>query len=120
MGRQVLVDCKLCSYSNIVTIGGSRSSYQTNDPFPAFCQSCNNLTSINNAVKDQCCRTCGSKHVLKYGEKTRLDSSVIDDRSDKDKRDGVALVIGWDEGLHLCPNCKKYGLEFGMTIMLFD
>ena len=132
MGQVVIAGCKLCSYSpGSVSVGGTRRSFRTNDPFPAICNDCNVVTSVNKRVTPLTCRACKGTDVIEYGDATRppADSAVdvanptptfLDIIFRRPPRKKYVPERPWYEGQHLCPKCNQYGFEFGSTIALYD
>ena len=88
-----------CGYQDLLTVGGTRSTFEFDDPHPVYCTNCDDITSINMAATDQRCAKCGGSHFRKYGKATR------------DPRDNAA-----DDNLgvepHFCPKCKNYSMRF--------
>lgn len=115
MGISKGANCRLCGYVGRVFSGGTRSSYKTHMLHPILCHNCDGLRHTNTLVNPRACEDCGSGDILLYGKQTRQQSSPSEGLITDDDDDYY-----WSSGLHLCPSCKKYGLEFDMFSRMVD
>ena len=128
----MMAGCQLCGYSPVsVSVGGTRSGFQTYDPFPAICNVCDEVTSVNRREEHLRCGECNGLNVTKFGDATREGGAATVDKvpQSEESLENVlqppslfnhAPKTPWCDGRHLCPKCKKYGFEFGETIAFYD
>lgn len=65
-------DCSGCGYKGATTIGGGQRNHLTHSPFPAICQVCRAVQSVNEAkAAPPGCMNCGSDEVARFGTETR-------------------------------------------------
>ena len=106
MGQAYGVKCFDCDYIARALVGGGMRTYQTMSLYPVYCKACSGLTHINEREKAPGCENCGGQDYVRYGPDTlELRTS---------SRDESAL-----EGQHICPMCKKFSLQFSLS-MRFD
>lgn len=82
MGRIYGVSCKHCGYKARATTGGARESFRTVSLFPALCQSCQAIVSINEREARPHCPDCGSEDFVPYGAHTVLVGSATPTRAE--------------------------------------
>jgi predicted RNA-binding Zn-ribbon protein involved in translation (DUF1610 family) len=123
MGQILGCHCKFCSYNKPVSVGGTRSTFEKDNQFPAYCKDCEISFMLNKAINIFKCTECESSNILEYGEQTRNIESVYETRKLKYRdqvHDTEEYKPTWDEGYHICPSCKKNGLAFGPILRFFD
>ena len=108
MGIQIKAECKCGPNVEGLIVGGSRSQCGKIDPFPAVCNSCNNIVNVNTIDDTPKCPDCGSVDVTLYN-----DAALIG-------RPGfmkVAQNLDWilTNGTYKCPKCNEYTLQFERT-----
>jgi hypothetical protein len=64
MGSLAHCKCMNCSYSRSFFVGGLRSTFATDSPWPIRCQNCREITTANYRVPQLVCNQCGSKEVI--------------------------------------------------------
>ena len=109
MGASYKAICE-CGFNKTARVGGSMSNYLTESTFPFYCEKCG-LVNLNICTKDIECSHCKSTDIVPYG----------DERVSKDNR---FKMVQWGDYAapssgNLCPQCKKFSLEFKMNFM-FD
>jgi hypothetical protein len=108
-----------CGFEVEVTVGGSRSSFNSESFFPHYCENCGlveaDIAKAEAKGEVPPCPKCGSNDLHEYGTET-----VSESRYDND----VALQWGAYHAMekgNLCPVCKKMTLIFDrMASILFD
>ncbi len=78
---------------------------------------------LNKASNADECSECASKNIVEYGNNTRNIESVYETRKLKNKDQLYSIdeyKPTWDEGYHICPRCKEYGLAFGPILRFLD
>lgn len=115
MGQSASVACDSCGFIKSATIGAGRSDFQTFSGWPARCDRCVSVVTVN--LKDSVlkCLDCGSPEVVLYGEKRRR----LEDTASK-----PLPLFSWDNhvlypGLYRCPRCGEKAMNFKPGIM-FD
>jgi predicted Zn-ribbon and HTH transcriptional regulator len=112
MGSIHEVSCD-CGYHGEVTVGGGRSDFRTNAPFPYYCKRCG-LVEANTAKNPVVCPTCSSEDIHQYG-KPPVSTEIP----------GVYAAFehfslkAYEKG-NLCPACKKMTLVFDRFGDRFD
>lgn len=144
MGQVRSGKCESCGFSEEFTVGGSRSNYTHNDPFPVLCKTCKTITTINHADEGpRPCLRCGGFDYLVYGIATRdpgdakeislefenlrrsaletaRDKKVFSGREKSRRWEDFKNSFGWDRGRHLCPKCGKFDLRIQRPTLFFD
>ena len=132
MGQEILAGCALCGYSpGSVSVGGTRGGFRTYNPFPAICNDCHSVTSVNRRETPLACTECNGTNVIEYGDATResgkptVDETppveeVLDNVLRPPSGNKYVTKTPWCDGRHLCPKCNQYGFEFGETIAFYD
>ena len=108
MGIAYQVKCE-CSYERLVTVGGNRNTYQTESPFPFFCQTCG-LVNVNTIGSNLNCPKCDSKEIKPYGDPSiskKLDSVNVHQSDYQIQKNH-----------NLCPSCLKYTMEFNLYMII--
>ena len=113
MGQTLIAGCRHCGYEVTVSVGGTRSTFREYDPFPAICEDCHSVTSINRREAPIKCQTCNGTAVIAYGDGTRA-------KDPETNHTEPHPSLSWDDGLHLCPSCNGFGFEFGPTLAFYD
>ena len=108
MGQSASVACDSCGFRKSATIGAGRSDFQTFSGWPARCDRCVSVVTVN--LKDDVlkCLDCGSSEVVLYGEEAR--------RSGDTASEGFPL-FSWDDhalypDLYRCPRCGEKAMNF--------
>lgn len=77
MGRQFNVSCKYCYYRSSADTGSTRSTVSELDLFPAICNNCEEIISVNLYHKPISCTKCNSENVIQIGDKTSRNAGKI-------------------------------------------
>lgn len=104
LGNTITAKCKKCEFSQSITIGGTRSSFQTHSYWPIYCSHCEDIISTNIRNIPLKCDDCNSTDVTKY-DATHL------------VKGGTSEVSrAWDDiltdGDYFCPKCKEFSVKF--------
>jgi hypothetical protein len=105
MGQQYEARCGSCQYSATVPVGGSRSTFHEYDPFPALCNNCKTITTINRCKTPFACKECKSVDVIECGHQTRKKKLVEPTNLDATELRfwQIRQKAAWSTNLHLCP-----------------
>jgi hypothetical protein len=110
MGSVYQANCP-CGFQQSVTVGGSKSNFETDARFPFYCRKCG-LVDVNICETRLRCPQCHSRAIKVYG-KPPISPPQSSDRE-----------LSWEgysagRAGHLCPACKRHHLYFDLHIM-FD
>jgi hypothetical protein len=133
MGEVVSSTC-ICGYEAEAVIGAGRLDFKEVCKFPHYCDSCNQVTSIDIFKTKRTCNNCKSQAVHSYEANTkRVPYEFLEKISDETlKKYGYHKrhheYTSWCgkekshvilHGTHHCPSCKKNTLQFKIKLM-FD
>lgn len=124
MATMLKMECE-CGYSVGVTLGGTRSNFETVCNFPHYCEDCGVVTA-NTYVDPVHCPTCGRGDIIRYGQVQASRPPDVDvmewirkshyewnERATKPRSDKAVSAgkFKLSETSHLCPKCKKMTLR---------
>lgn len=125
MGSIIYARCS-CGYEvgNIV-IGRSMRSHCSSDFYPALCQDCSSIISIDlNGTKR--CPSCRGTNVIFYNDQRLSKNNSLPSNTNRDtsvQGDIIEMQVTSHEltkRIYRCPKCMKLALNFHETGILWD
>jgi len=119
MGAEVVATCS-CGYETSSLIGGGMLNFDRVCIFPALCEDCRLLVSVNLYEDSPKCPQCKKENIIPYGH-TRLvgkkSRSVVVDWHVKDR---LGRVLKLHKGTYYCPACGEFNLRFSDSGLCWD
>ncbi len=111
MGSIIYAECE-CGYKkDRMLIGGGMANFNRRCNFPYYCDNCNTIIVHNAFIEPAYC-TCGNLLV-------RYDNEDLSTKNPETKicfnwsANNQKLILTHNK--YLCPECKKYGLEWSLN-----
>jgi hypothetical protein len=120
MGQKVAAKCS-CGYIAInIAIGGELATFNRWCAFPAYCNCCHTLVTVNLLENTVCCPTCGSHEIMPYDHKDLLRSEGENVVAWWNVSDKLGRVLMLTDGQYFCPVCRQFNLTFRPGILIHE
>lgn len=111
MGTMVNASCD-CGYSSRLSLGGGRTTFETNCWFPVYCRACRMLEEANLLAQPITCPSCGASDVVPYDAPELIGTPGGEEVFSWNMTARLGRTLHLTDGRYLCPACQTTQLQF--------
>jgi len=111
MGCSVEAICD-CGFNASGLIGGGKADFESVCHFPAYCERCQLMVSVNLLAKTLRCPHCRSRRVRSYDHPSLQGRTGNEEVVSWNVSDRLGRVLALHDGTYLCPACGRFTLRF--------